>query len=88
MSRTLPERVRRLAGCAVALRQPTGAPRRAEQAAALERCLSTARQGLTPEAAAAAWAAGQAMSLEQAIAYVLEEAPTCSQAGGSTRPSQ
>jgi hypothetical protein len=36
--------------------------------------LATARTTLG-EAAAVAWAEGQAMSLEQAVAYALEDAP-------------
>jgi hypothetical protein len=38
-----------------------------------ERIVATARAQLGEEAFAMAWAAGRAMSLDQAIAYALEE---------------
>jgi hypothetical protein len=41
--------------------------------ARLESAVETARRTLGEPAAAAAWAAGQAMPLEQAVAYALEE---------------
>ena len=40
--------------------------------ATIDRWLDPAREGLSPERAAAAWAAGEAMTLEQAVAYALE----------------
>jgi hypothetical protein len=40
-----------------------------------ERTVSDARGALGEEAFAAAWAEGRAMSLEQAIAFALEELP-------------
>jgi tetratricopeptide (TPR) repeat protein len=40
---------------------------------AYERALDQVGAALTPDALASAWAAGQAMTLEQAIAYALEE---------------
>ena len=45
---------------------------RAEAPGFLER----ARQALGEAGYAAAWAAGRAMTLEQAVAYALEDAPT------------
>jgi hypothetical protein len=45
---------------------------RAEAPGFLER----ARQTLGEAGYAAAWAAGKAMSLEEAVAYALEDAPT------------
>jgi hypothetical protein len=38
-----------------------------------ERAVAAARRHLGEAAAAAAWAAGQAMTLEQAVTYALEE---------------
>jgi hypothetical protein len=40
----------------------------------LDRWLAPARQALGAEAAAAAWARGEALSLEQAIALAVEDA--------------
>jgi Tetratricopeptide repeat len=70
-----PERALRLAGAAGALREALGlfAPR-ADQAR-LERWLEPARHQLGPTAAAAAWAEGQAMTPEQAVADALADAP-------------
>ena len=57
---------------------------RAEAPGFLER----ARQTLGAAAFAAAWAAGQAMSLEQAVAYALEEAPApAAPASGASAPA-
>lgn len=58
----------RLAGAAAALRVQYNAPLTASEQATLERRLSTARQPLTAEQQAEAWAAGQRMTPEQAIA--------------------
>jgi Tetratricopeptide repeat len=69
------ERSLRLAGAASALRQAAGAPPTPEELADLDRRLEPARQSLPEEAAAAAWAAGQTMALEQAVALALEDAP-------------
>ena len=73
------ERALRLGGAAAALRAAAGAwlerlfdfvPR-----ATLDRWLDPARARLSPGRAAAAWAAGQAMTPEQAVAYALADAP-------------
>jgi hypothetical protein len=40
---------------------------------ALDQAVALARAGLEEVAAAAAWAEGQAMTLEQAVAYALED---------------
>jgi tetratricopeptide (TPR) repeat protein len=68
-----PSRAARLFGAAEALRevdrsQPVLARRRE-----IERNLVAARAQLDPDAWDAAWAEGRAMTLEQAVAYALEE---------------
>ena len=69
------QRALRLAGAASALRQAAGAPPTPTELADLDRRLEPTRQSLPEAAAAAAWAAGQTMSLEQAVAAALEDAP-------------
>ena len=70
------ERALRLGGAAAALRAAAGEAleRRFDflPQATLDRWIDPAREGLSPESAAAAWAAGEAMTLEQAVAYALE----------------
>jgi hypothetical protein len=70
-----PERAARLAGAAAALRATIGAPRGPAAVVRLEQELALARQALDAERYAAAWAEGQAMPVEQAVAYALDEAP-------------
>src|SRR5262249_19988974 len=70
-----PARALRLAGAAAPLRGAFGRRRWPLDQAQLERWVQTARAALGEPAAAAAWAAGQAMSLDQAVAYALEDAP-------------
>ena len=66
-----------LFGAAEALRELIGKPLTRAQQANHDRDVATVQQRLDPEAFAAAWAAGRAMTLEQAIAYALERsAPT------------
>ena len=65
-----------LAGAAAALRATIGTPPTwfdQPRTAWLERTLAEARQALGPAASAAAWASGQAMTAEQAIAVALAE---------------
>ena len=69
-----PERALRLAGAAAALREAIGAPLPPTYQAELERHLETAQQALGEQASATALADGRAMTMEQAIAYALEEA--------------
>jgi adenylate cyclase len=69
-----PERALRLVGAAEALREDIGAPLAPTEKEDLERRLAPARRALSEEAAAAAVAAGQAMSVEQAIDYALQPA--------------
>jgi len=72
-AQTQPERALLLAGAAAALRETIGAPLSPAERPRLERHLETAHQALDEEASAKAFAAGRAMTLEQAIAYALEE---------------
>jgi predicted ATPase len=66
------ERAVRLWGAAAALRETIGAPRSPLWRAEWERDLGAARAALGEEAFAAAWAAGRALPLEEAVAYALE----------------
>jgi DNA-binding CsgD family transcriptional regulator len=69
----------RLAGAAAALRAALGKPLLAGEALAgdwpgLERTVAAVRQGLTEDGAAAAWAEGRALSLDEAMTYALAAA--------------
>lgn len=64
-------RALRLAGAAAALREKYGPPLAPSLQAKLERILAWVRSGCHGEEAAATWSAGQAMTLEQAMAYAL-----------------
>jgi hypothetical protein len=66
-----PERAARLFGAAEALRQRVNVALQPAYHAAYKRDVAAAGAQLNDATFAAAWAAGQAMSLEQAIAYVL-----------------
>ena len=66
-----------LFGAAEALRELIGKPLTRAQQVNRNRDVATVQERLEPEAFASAWAAGRAMTLEQAIAYALERsAPT------------
>jgi len=67
-----PERAARLWGAAERLRQALGCRPAPAARATYERALATCRAQLGEEAFAAAWAEGQAMTLEQAIAEALQ----------------
>jgi predicted ATPase len=67
-----PARAARLCGTAERLRQAIGCRSAPAARATYERALATARAQLGDEAFAAAWAAGEAMTLEQAIAEALD----------------
>ena len=67
------ERALRLASAAAALRARISQPPWPIEAEALARWLASACRTLSEQAQAAAWTEGQAMPLEQAIAYALEE---------------
>ena len=66
-----PERAARLWGAAEKLRQSIGCRPAPATRATYERAMALARAQLGEEAFAAAWAAGQALTLEQAIAEAL-----------------
>jgi DNA-binding CsgD family transcriptional regulator len=59
----------RIFGSVTGLREAIGYPRAPSDLSEYEADLATAREGLGPEAFDAAWAAGSAMALEEAIAY-------------------
>jgi DNA-binding NarL/FixJ family response regulator len=65
----------RLAGAAATVRQAIGAPCGPVWIRMLEQQLAPARHGLSAAAWAAAWAAGQTLTLEQAIADALAVEP-------------
>src|SRR5262249_5662410 len=72
-----PRRALRLAGAAAALRERTNRPFAPFDQTALTRRLAPALKVLSAAEQDVAWKEGQAMTLEQAIAYALEaEAPT------------
>ena len=79
VARGRPERAVRLYGAERALR-PAGAPAPARGPGLFvwryEEDLAAARAALGDEAFAAAWAQGQDMPLEEAVAFALEDAPT------------
>jgi tetratricopeptide (TPR) repeat protein len=70
-----PEQAARLLGAAQALIDAIGAAWEPEEHAEYERYLTATRSQLPEDAFAAAWAEGQSMPLEQAIAEALEEPP-------------
>jgi hypothetical protein len=65
-------RAARLGGAAAALRQEKGAPLPPAERSTHERAVHTVRTALGDEAFATAWAEGQALPREQAVAYALE----------------
>jgi tetratricopeptide (TPR) repeat protein len=67
-----PTRAAHLFGAAEALRAAIGAPLPTRDRELYEGYMATVRTGSGETAFAAAWATGQAMSVEQAIAYALE----------------
>jgi non-specific serine/threonine protein kinase len=78
-------RALRLAGAAAALRQTIGTSMGPAYQTYLRRGLELAWQALGEEAGEAAWAEGQRMTLEQAVAYALE-APATPQEEEDSRP--
>jgi non-specific serine/threonine protein kinase len=76
----------RLTGATVASIERTGIPLQHIQQVRHERWLATARQALSEDLAAAVWAEGHAMTLEEAITYAL--APRDPAAVISTPPKQ
>jgi predicted ATPase/DNA-binding XRE family transcriptional regulator len=84
------ERAARLLGAAAALRAPLDAPPLAQDRADVEQAVAPARAALGEDAWAAAFAFGQALSLEEAIAYALEPdgaAPQASWPGNRRLPA-
>jgi predicted ATPase/class 3 adenylate cyclase len=81
-----PERAFRLAGAAASLRGALGTPLPPEEQSRLERSLEPARERLPESQVAAAWAAGEAMSLQQAIDDALERKELGEDATLSGRP--
>jgi len=65
----------RLFGAAEALREVADTPLPPYRRVDYDRDLAAARAQLDEAACAAAWAEGRAMSIEQAVAYALEQAP-------------
>jgi DNA-binding CsgD family transcriptional regulator/tetratricopeptide (TPR) repeat protein len=83
----LPARALRLAGAAAALTQRTGLRVQHIQREKYERWLVTARQALSAEVAAAAWAEGQEMQADQVIGYALAtREPVAATAGTGAGP--
>jgi predicted ATPase/DNA-binding CsgD family transcriptional regulator len=70
-----PERAIRLAGAAAALRTATDAVPAPQLRAKYESWLEPARRALGDDAQAAAWAEGQALALDEAVAYGLSSEP-------------
>ena len=68
------ERAARLLGAAAALRETIGAPQPPQEQTDVEQAVAAARVALGEESWAAAYAAGRALSLEQAIAEALARA--------------
>jgi hypothetical protein len=66
------ERAARLLGAAAALRETLGAPQPPQEQAEVEQAVAATRAALGEDAWAAAFAAGRALSLEQALAEALE----------------
>jgi predicted ATPase/DNA-binding SARP family transcriptional activator len=67
-----PDRTARLLGAAESLRETIGAHRQRSEHNRYDRMLTTAQALMDETAFAAAWAAGRAMTMEQAIAYALQ----------------
>jgi hypothetical protein len=72
-ARGAPRRALQLAGAAAALRERGTRPLTPHEQIARERRLAPARQALSAEEQAAAWAEGRAMTLERALTYALEQ---------------
>jgi predicted ATPase/DNA-binding XRE family transcriptional regulator len=74
MATRQPSRAARLFGAASGLREVIGTPVAMVDRVALDRTVAEAQAALGDRAFALAWAAGQAMALNEAIAYALEDA--------------
>jgi non-specific serine/threonine protein kinase len=82
----LAQRAARLFGAAEALRAMIGAPLSTSERTYYERHLASPRTRLGKEAFAVAWAEGQALPLEQALALALEQVPGSRQ--GTSMPAE
>jgi hypothetical protein len=71
-----PERAARLFGAAAALRDASGVELPASEREDHDRDLTDVRARLDSVAFAAAWAAGRAMTLDEALAYVMQDLGT------------
>ena len=58
------------------LRESLGAPTTLVDRATVKRATATARAAFGDAAFSTAWAEGRAMTLEQAVAYALDESPS------------
>ncbi|HLK61561.1 MAG TPA: hypothetical protein VKU00_33745 [Chthonomonadaceae bacterium] len=85
-ARKQPGRAVRLFAASESLRETIGAARSPGETEEIERDLLTARQALGEAAFSEAQQAGRAMSLEQALAYALEEAGASSQGSVTSTP--
>jgi hypothetical protein len=75
-ARGLLKQTARVGGSAERLREEIGAPKPPHAREEYDREIAAARATLGEEAFAAAWGGGRGMTLEQAVAYALEEATT------------
>jgi hypothetical protein len=66
----------RLLETAQALREAIGSPMAPPDRPLVDRAVAAARRSLGEGAFSMAWAEGQAMTLEQAVAYALDEQPS------------
>ena len=71
--RDMPERAARLLGAGKALNDTVGFHEKSSAQVNRDRAIEEVQRALPPPAFAAAWAEGQAMMAEQAVAYALEE---------------
>ncbi len=81
----LPVRAARLWGAAEALREATGEGRSAFFQRAYDRALAAARRQVSEADWATAWAAGRALTTEQAVAEALADIDTTPNAGKRVR---
>lgn len=85
-ARGQPERAARLFGAAEALREVNGAPMNTADRAIYSRSVATARAGLSATALTAAWSAGRALTVDQAIEEALS--PTSAEAASNPVPKR
>jgi predicted ATPase/DNA-binding CsgD family transcriptional regulator len=84
----LPAAALRLAGATTTLTHRTGILVQHSDSGRYERWLASARQALSEEVAAAAWAEGQQMRLDQAIAYALAPSQPVTATAGTPAASR